>query len=78
MIVTAGVWAAVEKNLARMIGFAVILDIGFSLLAISLAIGNDPVTYRALFFAGLLPRGLSLGVSCIIFVSFNWQNQKLQ
>jgi NADH-quinone oxidoreductase subunit N len=62
MIVTAGVWAAVEKNLARMIGFAVILDIGFSLLAISLAIGNDPVTYRALFFAGLLPRGLSLGV----------------
>ena len=62
MVVTAGIWAAVERNLSRMIGFAVLLDIGFSLLAISLAIGNDPVTYRVLFFAGLIPRGLSLGV----------------
>jgi NADH:ubiquinone oxidoreductase subunit 2 (subunit N) len=62
MVVTAGIWAAVERNLSRMIGFAVILDIGFSLLAISLAIGNDPVTYRVLFFASLVPRGLSLGV----------------
>ena len=61
MIVAAGVWAAVEKNLLRLVGFAVILDIGFSLLAISLAISSDQITYRILFFAGLLVRGLSLG-----------------
>lgn len=62
MIVTSGVWAAVERNLFRLVGFAVILDIGFSLLAISLAIGSDQITFRILFFAGLLVRGLSLGV----------------
>lgn len=61
MIVAAGVWAAVEQNLMRLVGFAVILDIGFSLLAISLAISSDQITYRILFFAGLLVRGLSLG-----------------
>ena len=62
MVVTAGIWAAVERNLSRMIGYAVILDIGFSLLAIGLAMGNDSARYRVLFFAGLVPRGLSLGV----------------
>ena len=69
MIVTAGVWAAVEKNLTRIVGFAVILDIGFSLLAISLAIGNDPLTFRILFIAGLLPRALSLGVLALALSS---------
>ncbi|MFL7893090.1 MAG: proton-conducting transporter membrane subunit [Anaerolineales bacterium] len=62
MVITAGVWAAVEKNLSRMIGFAVILDIGFSLLAISLTTGEDSTIYRMLFYAGLLPRSLSLVV----------------
>ena len=69
MIVTAGVWAAVEKNLTRLVGFAVILDIGFSLLAISLAIGSDPLTFRILFIAGLLPRALSLGVLALALSS---------
>ena len=69
MIVTAGVWAAVEKNLSRIVGYAVILDIGFSLLAISLAIGSDPLTFRILFIAGLLPRALSLGVLALALSS---------
>ncbi|MCK4726820.1 MAG: hypothetical protein KAT29_13500, partial [Anaerolineales bacterium] len=60
MVVTGGIWAAVERNLSRMIGFAILLDIGFSLLAIGLAIGTGSATYRILFFAGLVPRGLSL------------------
>ena len=46
MVVTAGIWAAVERNLSRMIGFAVILDIGFSLMAIGLAIVCTPKTER--------------------------------
>lgn len=62
MVVTGGIWAAVERNLSRMIGFAILLDIGFSLLAIGLAIGTGSATYRILFFAALVPRGLSLGV----------------
>jgi NADH-quinone oxidoreductase subunit N len=62
MVVTGGVWAAVEKNLSRMIGYAVILDIGYSLLAISLTASEDPIIYRELFYAGLLPRIISLVV----------------
>ncbi len=62
MILTAGTWVAVERNLSRMIGFAVILDIGFSLLGVSLILGNDPEIYSILFFAALLPRTISLVV----------------
>lgn len=62
MAVSAGIWASVEKNLARLIGFAVILDIGFSLLSISLAISGDSEIFRVMFYTGLLPRGLSLGI----------------
>ena len=69
MVLSAGIWAAVESNLSRMMGFAIILDIGFSLLAISLAIGNDPVTFRMIFFAGLLPRGLCLGLLALAMSS---------
>jgi formate hydrogenlyase subunit 3/multisubunit Na+/H+ antiporter MnhD subunit len=69
MVVTAGIWAAIEVNLSRLVGFAIILEIGFSLLAISLAIGSHPVTYRMIFFAGLLPRGLSLGILALAMSS---------
>ena len=49
MIVTGGIWAAVERNLARMMGFALILDIGFSLMALGLAGGVSSDLYRGLF-----------------------------
>lgn len=62
MVLTAGIWAAVEKRLARLMGFAVILEIGFSLVTIGLAIENNSEIYRLLFFALLIPRGLSLGI----------------
>ena len=71
MVVIAGVWAAVEGNLSRMLGFAVLLDIGYSLLAISLAIGTDPVNYRLIFLSGLLPRGISLGILALAMSSLN-------
>jgi formate hydrogenlyase subunit 3/multisubunit Na+/H+ antiporter MnhD subunit len=69
MVVTAGIWAATEKNIARMMGFAVLLDIGFSLLAISLSLRSEDETYRILFFTGLVPRGLSLGVLALALSS---------
>ena len=69
MIIAAGGGAAIERNLSRLIGFAIILDIGFSMLAISLSISEDPVIFRRLFFAGLMPRGLSLGVIALAMSS---------
>lgn len=62
MVLTAGIWAAVERHLARLMGFAVILDVGFSLIAVGLAVGTENEFFRVLFITGLLPRGISLGV----------------
>ena len=69
MIVTGGIWASVERHLARMMGFALILDIGFSLLALGLAGGGGSDLYRGLFFTGMIPRGLSLGVWSLALAS---------
>jgi len=58
MIVTGGVWAAVQSNLKRLFGFCVIVESGFSLICISLQtqIGNE------IFYLSLIPNMLTLGV----------------
>ncbi len=52
MAASAGLWAAFEKNLARIIGYALIFENGFSLLAISAARDSD----LKLFAFLILPR----------------------
>jgi formate hydrogenlyase subunit 3/multisubunit Na+/H+ antiporter MnhD subunit len=58
MIVTAGLWAGFQRDLARLMGYGVIVETGFSLLAVSLRsqIGMD------LFASMLLPRMIGLGL----------------
>lgn len=58
MIVTGGIWAAVQTDLKRLFGFTVIIQSGFSLICISLqnSQGNE------LFYLSLIPHMLSLGV----------------
>lgn len=58
MIVTAGVGAAFQRDMARLMGYVVIVETGFSLLATSLA---SPFGQQ-LFSVLLLPRVLGLGV----------------
>jgi NADH-quinone oxidoreductase subunit N len=58
MIVTAGAWAAFQNDLARVFGYAVIVEGGFSLLATSLV----GVEGRQLFTSMFLPRMLSIGL----------------
>lgn len=62
MVVTAGIWAAFQTHLERILAYALILEIGFSFIAIGLAQGTQAGTFLGIFFAALLPRGLSLGV----------------
>lgn len=58
MVGTAGIWAAFQTNLMRLFGYAVIVETGFSLLAVSLysPVGGD------LFSSMFLPRLIGYGL----------------
>ncbi|HVN53424.1 MAG TPA: proton-conducting transporter membrane subunit [Anaerolineaceae bacterium] len=58
MVVTGGLWAAFQNHLGRMFGYGVIVETGFSLLAISLTRQGG----LALFALLLLPRLLGFAV----------------
>lgn len=58
MVVTAGIWAAFQKDLARLLGYGVIVEIGYSLVAIGL---GDPLG-KQLLSNMFLPRILGLGL----------------
>ncbi len=63
MVVSGGLWAIFERHLARVMGYAAIVQIGMGMLAISL-IGvveqNSPIA--GLFFAQLFPQLVSFSV----------------
>jgi NADH:ubiquinone oxidoreductase subunit 2 (subunit N) len=58
MVVTAGIWAAFQKTLPRLFGYAVIMESGFALLSISL---QSQAGLEA-FAASLFPRMLALAL----------------
>lgn len=62
MVILAGVLAAYQRNLGRMLGFAVIVEMGFGLVVVGLAQGDQTGEYLSILFASLLPRGFALGV----------------
>lgn len=62
MVVIAGLWSVFQRHPGRLLGFALLLEIGFSLVAIGLDQGDQTPQYLGVFFTGLLPRGLGLGV----------------
>jgi formate hydrogenlyase subunit 3/multisubunit Na+/H+ antiporter MnhD subunit len=58
MVVTGGIWAAVQTELRRIFGYGVIIETGFMLLCISLR--NELGTQ--LFYYTILARALELGI----------------
>jgi formate hydrogenlyase subunit 3/multisubunit Na+/H+ antiporter MnhD subunit len=58
MIITAGFWAAFERDLGRLFGYIVLAQTGFSLLALSL--GNR--LGQEIFVMMFLPRVIALGL----------------
>jgi NADH-quinone oxidoreductase subunit N len=58
MVITGGMWSAFQRDLSRLFGYAVIMESGFSLLALSL--GNQ--AGLQVLAASFLPRMLALGL----------------
>ena len=56
MLVSGGVWAALQRHFGRLMAYTAVTETGFALLALSLA----PNSGVDLVFLFLLPRGLSL------------------
>jgi len=69
MVFIGGFWAAFQHHLGSMMGYAVMVEIGISLLAIQVGLGPDGSGDQlGLYFAMLLPRALSLGVWALSLV----------
>ncbi len=58
MVVTAGVWAAFQRDVGRLLGYAVIIETGYSLLALSLQENLGMEIFVMMF----LPRLVGLGL----------------
>jgi multicomponent Na+:H+ antiporter subunit D len=63
MVVIGGTWAVFEKHLGRILGFATMVQIGTSLMIISMMNGNEPVgAFSGPFFYHLMAFGISLAL----------------
>jgi NADH:ubiquinone oxidoreductase subunit 2 (subunit N) len=71
MVFTSGLWAAFQRDLGRLLGFAAIIEVGRSLLILSQPTGE--IVYDAM----LLPRLLALGVWALSLVFIRKQTDDL-
>lgn len=77
MVFLAGAWSGFQRHPGRLLGFAVILEIGFGLVAIGLASGEQSLLYLGEFFAGWLPRGIALGVWALALSALRLASPKM-
>jgi len=59
MVVTGGVWTAFQRDLGRMMAYAVAVETGYQLMALSV---QPPLNAVEIIFLHIIPRGLSLAV----------------
>jgi formate hydrogenlyase subunit 3/multisubunit Na+/H+ antiporter MnhD subunit len=71
MIVLGGLFAAFQRELTRLVGYAVMVEIGFSLLAMSL---NQVIGWQS-YILILIPRIIGIAI-CTLAISI-WKNKEL-
>jgi len=71
MIVLGGLFAAFQRELTRLVGYAVMVEIGFSLLALSL---NQVIGWQS-YILILIPRIIGIAI-CTLAISI-WKNKEL-
>lgn len=74
MVATAGIWAAFQRDLTRLFGYAVIQETGYALLAISL----HSETGLELFAAAIIPRLIGFGLFALSLSVMQSQNVTMQ
>ena len=63
LVAFAGLWAALQNHLGRILGFAVIAQIGLAMIVFSLpALSEYELLFLGIYFALLVPHGLSLAI----------------
>ncbi len=78
MVSIGGIWVAFQRNLARIMGYTAIVEIGLSLLAISLGTGSSAnIPLQNLFFALFLPRGIGLALWSLALTSLQEHSKDL-
>lgn len=71
MIIMGGLFAAFQRELTRLIGYAVMVEIGFSLLALSL---NQIIGWQS-YILIMIPRIIGIAI-CTLAISI-WKNKEL-
>ena len=77
MVVFAGSLSVFQRHPGRLLGFALLLEIGYSLVAIGLYQDENTIQYLGVFFTGLLPRALGLGVWALALSVLRLHSPKL-
>jgi NADH-quinone oxidoreductase subunit N len=66
MVLTGGLWAAFERHIGRLMGYAMIVEIGLSIIAISLPVGSAGL---GILFLMIVPRAIALLVWALSLTS---------
>jgi formate hydrogenlyase subunit 3/multisubunit Na+/H+ antiporter MnhD subunit len=77
MVLLSGLWAAFQRHAGRIFGFAVLMEIGFTMIAFRLDMQAPQIpALSGIFYASLLPRCLALLLAsiCIGYISINVPN----
>lgn len=66
MVLSGGLWAAFERHIGRLMGYALVLEVGLSIIAISLPAGAPGIS---ILFLMIVPRAIALLVWALSLTS---------